>query len=324
MVHGAQEARPAPRGLWKRALRLLRRTPEPPPAEALREVRSLELRTRGLVDSLFSGGYASIFHGRGLEFSHVRSYQVGDDVRSIDWKVTARRGAPFVRQFVEERDLLVTLMVDVSGSGRFGPGERSPADVGAEIAAALAFAAARNNDRIALMLVSDRVEHFVAPASGRRHVVRLLADLVSFVPHGRGTDLSTGLDLLSRYRRDRSTVFVISDFIQSSPTSTFRDTLLRLAQTNDLVAIRLISGATLDLPDVGWVEMTDPESGRRVMFDAGRRKVREHYRHSVLRAQADTAALLGEVGAELVDVNTAGDPLAALSGFFRLRRGTYQ
>ncbi len=325
MVHGAQVVRRDPTSPWKRALRLLRRRDRAgPEADVLREVRRLELRTRGLVDSLFSGGYASIFHGRGLEFSHVRSYQVGDDVRSIDWKVTARRGAPFVRQFVEERDLLVTLMVDVSGSGRFGPGERSPAEVGSEIAAALAFAAARNNDRIALMLVSDRVEHFVPPASGRRHVVRLLADLVSFKPHGRGTDLSTGLDRLNRYKGDRATVFVISDFIQSSPASTFRETLLRLARTNDLVAIRLISGATLELPDVGWMETTDPETGRRVLFDAGRRKVREHYRHSVLRAQADTAALLGEVGAELVDVNTAGDPLAALSSFFRMRRGTHR
>lgn len=321
--HGAQGARSAPTSPWKRALRLLRRARDVPSEDALREVRRLELRTRGLVDSLFSGGYASIFRGRGLEFSHVRSYQVGDDVRSIDWKVTARRGSPFVRQFVEERDLLVTLVVDVSGSGRFGPGERSPAEVGAEVAAALAFAAARNNDRVALMLVSDRVEHFVPPASGRRHVVRLLADLVSFEPHGRGTDLGTGLDRLSRYRGDRSTVFVISDFIQSSPTSTFREALLRLARSNDLVAIRLISGATLELPDVGWVETTDPETGRRVMFDAGRRKVREHYRHSVLRAQADTAALLGEVGAELVDVDTSADPLAVLSAFFRMRRGVY-
>jgi uncharacterized protein (DUF58 family) len=287
-------------------------------------VRRLELRTRGLVDSLFAGGYASIFHGRGLAFSHVRSYQVGDDVRAIDWKVTARRGAPFVRQFVEERDLLVVLVVDVSGSGRYGPGERSPSDVAAEIAAALAFAAARNNDRIALLLVSDRVERFILPGSGRKHVVGLLAELVTHVPRGRGTDLSAALDRLSHRRGDRATVFVISDFIQSGPASPFRDALMRLARGNDLVAIRLITGATLELPDVGWVETTDPETGRRVMLDASRKKVREHYRHSVLRAQADTAALLGEVGAELVDVNTASDPLAVLSSFFRMRRGTYR
>jgi uncharacterized protein (DUF58 family) len=295
-----------------------------PSADTLREVRGLELRTRGLVDSLFAGGYASIFHGRGLEFSHVRSYQVGDDVRAIDWKVTARRGTPFVRQFVEERDLLVVLVVDVSGSGRFGPGERSPAEVAAEIAAALAFAAARNNDRIALLLVSDHVERFIPPGSGRRHVVHLLAEMITHVPRRRGTDLSTAFERLSRRRADRATVFVISDFIQSGAASPFRDALMRLARGNDLVAIRLISGAQIELPNVGWIETTDPETGRRVMIDASRKKVREHYRHSVLRAQADTAALLGEVGAELIDVNTASDPLAALASFFRMRRGTFK
>jgi uncharacterized protein (DUF58 family) len=310
---------------WRRALDWLR--PRPAPAispDVLREVRSLELRTRGLVDSMFAGGYASIFHGRGLEFSHVRSYQVGDDVRAIDWKVTARRGAPFVRQFVEERDLLVVLVVDVSGSGRFGPGERSPSEVAAEIAAALAFAAARNNDRIALLLVSDRVEHFIPPGSGRRHVVRILSEMLTHQPRGSGTDLSAALDRLSRRKGDRATVFVISDFIQSGPDTPFREALMRLARGNDLVAIRLITGAQLELPDVGWIETTDPETGRRVMIDASRKKVREHYRHSVLRAQADTAALLGEVGAELVDVNTASDPLGVLTGFFRTRRGTFK
>ncbi len=311
------------KGLGARLLRLVRGPDQDlPSVETLREVRRLELRTRGLVDSLFSGEYSSVFLGRGLEFSHVRRYQVGDDVRAIDWKVTARRGTPFVRQFVEERDLLVVLLVDVSGSGRFGPGERSAGEVAAEIAAALAFAAARNNDRICLLLVSDRVELFVAPGSGRRHVVRLLADLISHQPSGRGTDLSTGLDRLSRTLQGRGTVFVISDFIQSSPDSPFRETLMRLARAHDLVAIRLVTSATLELPDVGWVAMTDPETGRWVTLNTARRKVREHYRHSVLRAQADTAALLGEVGAELVDVNTAGDALAALSAFFRMRRGT--
>jgi uncharacterized protein (DUF58 family) len=310
-------------GVWNQALRLLKGTAEDSTsAEVLREVRRLELRTKGLVDTLFVGNYPSVFHGRGLEFSHVRDYQYGDDVRAIDWKVTARRGSPYVRQFVEERDLHVVLVVDVSGSGRFGPGERSPWEVAAEVAAAIAFAAARNNDRMSLLLVSDRVEHYIGPGSGRRHLLKLLSDLVSFSPRGKGTDLSTALDRLGRHRSDRATVFVISDFIQSGPESPFRSALLKLARANDLIGIRLVSGATLELPDVGWVEMTDPETGRRVVMNAGHKKVREHYRHSVLRAQADTAALLGEVGAELVDVNTASDPMAVLSSFFRTRRST--
>ncbi len=312
------------RSLGRRALRLLVRRPEGdlPSVDILRQVRRLELRTRGLVDSLFPGEYLSVFHGRGLEFSHVRGYQVGDDVRAIDWKVTARRGTPFVRQFVEERDLLLVLLVDVSGSGRFGPGERSAAEVAAEISAALAFAAVRNQDRVSLLLVSDRVEHFIPPGSGRKHVVGLLSDLISHKPRGRGTDLSIGLDWLSRTLSGRGTIFLISDFIQSNPGSPFRKTLIKLAGAHDLVAIRLVAEATLELPDVGWVELTDPETGRRVTLNTGRRKVREHYRHSVLRDQADTAALLGQVGAELVDINTAGDPVAALDSFFRMRRST--
>jgi hypothetical protein len=153
-------------------------------------------------------------------------------------------------------------------------------------------------------------------------MLNLLTDLVTFEPTGKGTDLSTALDRLGRHRADRATVFVISDFIQSGPDTPFRDALMKLARMNDLIAIRLLSAATLELPDVGWVEMTDPETGRRVVLNAGNKKVREHYRHSVLRAQADTAALLGEAGAELLDVNTAGDPLMDLSGFFRARRAT--
>ena len=191
----------------------------------------------------------------------------------------------------------------------------------AEVAAALAFATTLHNDRVSLVLVSDRVEHFVPSGSGRRHVFRLLTDLINHTPQGRGTDLSVGLNFLGDTLLGRATVFVISDFIQSSSESPFRKALMRVGSVHDLVAVRLLSAATLELPDVGWVEMNDPESGRRVMFNSGQRKVREEYHRSVLRAQADTAALLGEVGAELLDVDTASDPLAALTRFFRLRGG---
>jgi len=309
--------------LRKRVLQLLSRaTPEVASVDTFREVRRLELRTRGLVDSLFSGEYASVFHGRGLEFSHVRSYQIGDDVRSIDWKVTARRGSPFVRQFVEDRDLHVILVVDVSGSGRYGPGERSAAEIAAEISAALAFAAARNNDRISLLLVSDRVERFIPPGSGRRHVIHLLSELINHQPTGKGTDLSTALNRLSKTLKDRGTVFLISDFIQVGLESPFREALMRLATFNDLVAIRLRTEATLELPDVGWLEMTDPETGNRVMIDTTIQRVRDNYRQRGIRAQEDITTLLGEAGAELVNVDTASDPIAVLSSFFRMRRAT--
>lgn len=288
--------------------------------EVLRKVRRLELRTRGFVESLFSGEHLSRFHGRGLEFSHVRSYQAGDDVRAIDWKVTARRGTPFVRQFVEERDLLVVLMVDVSASGWYGPGERSAAEVAAEIAAALAFAATQKHDRLALLLVSDRVEHFVRPGSGRRHVFRLLGDLLSHRPQGTGTNLKAGLDRVALSMSGRAVVFVISDFIHGGREAPFREALGRVARAHDVVAIRLASVATDELPDVGWVELTDPETGRRALINTGSRRLRDRYRRSVRQAQAAIAAHLTEVGTELIDVDTTTDPLAVLSQFFRRRR----
>jgi uncharacterized protein (DUF58 family) len=298
------------------------RTPLTP--EVLRKVRSLGVRTRGLVDSLFMGEYAAVFSGRGLEFSSVRDYQPGDDVRAIDWKVTARRQSPFVRQFVEERNLLGVLMVDISASGQYGPGERSAGEVAEEVAAALAFAASRQSDRVGLLLVSDRVEFVLRPASGPRHLVRLVATLLSHRPQRTGTDLTPGLEWINASINHRATVFMISDFIQSPGGSAFRQALTRVASTHDLIAVRLASRAADELPDVGWVEMTDPESGRRVVMNTGSRRIRERYKHSVLQARADMALLLTQVGADLVDVNTATDHLMVLADFFRRRQRANQ
>lgn len=288
-------------------------------AELLRKVRRLDLRTRGFVESLFNGEYLSVFLGRGMEFSHVRGYQFGDDVRAIDWKVTARRGSAYVRQFVEERDMLVGLLVDVSASGRFGPGKPSTGEAAAEIAAALAFAATRNNDRVSLILSSDRVEHFTPPGSGRRHVVRLLSTLLSHRPRGRRTDLTAALERATQSFPGRATVFIISDFIQDHRDSSFKAALGRAARRHDIVAVRLSAAAADELPNVGWVEMTDPESGRRVVIDSGSNRVREHYRRSVQRGRVEMATALGDAGVEIVDIDTASDPLALLTAFFRRR-----
>jgi uncharacterized protein (DUF58 family) len=290
--------------------------------ELLRKVRQLELTTRGFVESLFSGEYLSVFHGRGMDFSHVRSYQPGDDVRAIDWKVTARRGEPFVRQFVEERDLLVMLVVDVSGSGRLGPGELSAGDVAARIAAALAFAANRNNDRVGLVLVSDRIEGYVPPGSGRRHVIRLLSDLVSHLrpKHRAGTDLSVALDHLARFVAGRALVFVISDFIQDHRGESFRSTVRRAARAHDVIAVRLSSRATESLPNVGWAEVNDPETGNRVLIDTGSRAVRQRFQRRMQQSRAELATTLAEAGSEVIEIDTEGDPLAPLANFFRMRR----
>jgi uncharacterized protein (DUF58 family) len=289
-------------------------------AEALAHVHRLEIRTRGLVESLFSGEYTSVFQGRGLDFAQVRQYQPGDDVRAIDWKVTARRGEPYVRQFVEERDLVVALVVDVSASGRLGPGEKSGAEAAAEIAAALTFAATRNNDRTTLLLVSDRVEHVEPVGSGRRHAVRSLAALVSHSTAGRRTDLAVGLDRISRTLKARATVFLISDFIEDFGSPRFRDSLTRAPRLHDVVAVRLGSRAMAELPDVGWIEMTDAESGRRVTVDTGSPAVRERFRRGVTRARAEVSALFAELGIESIEVDTDADPLAPVAEYFRRRR----
>jgi uncharacterized protein (DUF58 family) len=290
-------------------------------AEALARVRRLDLRTRWLVDSLLAGEYRSVFTGRGMEFSHVREYQYGDDIRQIDWKVTARRGGtPYVRRFVEERDLVVMLVVDISGSGVFGPGERGVSEVAAEIAAALAFAAVRNNDRVGLLLISDREELFIAPASGRTHVLRLLLRMVSHRPQGTGTDLAMALERIERAIPGKGMVFIISDFIQDSRNERYRSAVGRIARRHDLVAVRLGGMASSELPNVGWVELLDPESGRRVTVDTGSRRVRDRYRRSLAAVRLELADLLGEVGAGLIEVDTALDPLLPIAGFFRRRR----
>ncbi len=292
----------------------------PPSPEVLRAILRLDLHTRRFVESLFTGEYSSVFHGRGFEFSHVRAYQPGDDVRSIDWRVTARRGIPYVRQFVEERDLFVVLLVDISASGRLGPGKKSAADIATEIAAALAFAAVRRNDRVAMLLVTDRVEQTVRAGSGQRHVVRMLSTLLSFRPRGRGTNLAVGLEAIGRSFSGRSAVFVLSDFIDVGPEASFRQVMGRVARRHDVIAVRLLGRSTDELPDAGWVEMTDPETGRRIVLNTGNRRVRERYRRGVQRAHAAMASLLTEAGAELLDIDTATDPLLALTDFFRRRQ----
>lgn len=289
--------------------------------EILQRVRSLEVRTRGLVESLFSGDHPSVFHGRGFEFSFVRPYQPGDDIRSIDWRVTARRNSPYVRQFVEERDLLVVLIVDVSASGRLGAGEHSAGEVAAEVAAAIAFAAARQNDRFSLVLVSDEVEHILPAGTGRKHAIRLLADLLEHQPRSPRTDLTPALSWIRRSLHRRATLFLVSDFIHPTESRAFQGALNRAARHHDLVGVRIGSPASDRLPDVGWVELTDPESGARTVVNTGDRRIRERFQAEVRESRAEMADLLTRAGADLVDVSTATDPLLALGGFFHRRRG---
>jgi uncharacterized protein (DUF58 family) len=288
--------------------------------EVSSQLRRIELSTRGLVESLFSGEYQSVFKGRGLEFSDVREYQPGDDVRSIDWNVTARRGRPFIKEFVEERQLTALVMVDLSASKSFGTGEKSNALIASEIAAILALAATSNNDRVGLLLVTDHVEHFVPPDTGRRHALRMVLELLAFEPDGRRTALSTGLSYANKVLRQRTTVFLISDFlVDESADPDLGHAMRRLAWDHDLVPIRLTDPRTYELPNVGLLAMVDPENGLRRVVNTADAEVRRGYRVKAEEQRQAVDDTFRDLQLHAVDIDTTDEYLPPLIGFFRRR-----
>jgi uncharacterized protein (DUF58 family) len=273
-----------------------------------------------MVESLFSGEYHSIFKGRGLEFSDVREYQPGDDVRAIDWAVTARRGKLFIKEFVEERQLSTLVIVDLSASKSFGTGTKDNATVAAEIAAILSLAATSNNDRAGMLLVTDRVEHFIPPDTGRRHAMRLVLELLAFQPAGRGTRLSEAMRYAERVLRQRSTVFVISDFMTSPDADEdLAHAARKLAWDHDVVPIRLTDPAATRLPKVGMLAVNDPETGRRHVVNTSRRSVRERFAESAETSRTTMDALFRDLQLDTIDLDTTEDYLPPLIGFFRRR-----
>ena len=288
--------------------------------EIAAQARRIELRTRGLVESLFSGEYHSVFKGRGLEFSDVREYQPGDDVRAIDWNVTARRGHPFVKEFVEERELTALLVVDLSASKEFGTGDKDNATIAIEIAAILALAAAGNNDRVGMLLLTDRVELFVPPDSGRRHVLRLIMELLAFRPTGRATRLSVGLEYALRILHHRAVVFLVSDFLtDSSVDPEFEHAARRLSRDHDLVPIRLTDAGGETLPDVGLLALVDPETGQRYVVDTSSSGTRDTYTEQKEAQRTLLTSFFRELRLDIIEVRTEDDYVPALISFFRRR-----
>jgi uncharacterized protein (DUF58 family) len=300
-----------------------RNAPRPSVAELVQRVRLLEIQTRHLVNDIFSGEYTSVFKGRGVEFSEVREYQPGDDVRTIDWNVTARRGTPYVKRFVEERELTVILAVDGSASTRFGTQGQLKRERAAEIAAVLGLAASRNNDRAGALLFAEGVEAYVPPRKGKTHVLRLVRDILTFDPPTRGTDLGAAIEFLSRVLRRRSVVFLLSDFLDRG----YERALRVLAARHDVIALVLEDRRDLALPDIGLIEVVEPESGSRRWLDTGSRRVRRAYAEAGARAAAERAAILQRAGVEAVAIDTLADYVEPLRRFFerreraRLRRG---
>lgn len=285
------------------------------PPEILRQVKRIELRTRGLVNSRFTGEYHSVFKGMGMEFAEVREYQPGDEVRTIDWNVSARMRRLFVKRFVEERELTVMLLVDCSGSSRGGAGERDKQGVAAELAAVLALTATRNNDRVGLLLHSDRVEHVVPPRKGRRHALRLVRDVLAWPSGARGTDLGAAFDYAARLLGHRSIVFVLSDFISGD----IEKPLTRLAQRHDVVAVVLDDPAERTLPDAGVVRLVDAESGRLAEVDTSAAVVRARYAAAIRAEQAARQSLLRRLAVDEVLVRLERGYVEPLLQFFRAR-----
>lgn len=288
--------------------------------EVTAQLKRIELTTRGLVESLFSGEYHSVFKGRGLEFSDVREYQPGDDVRAIDWNVTARRGRLFIKELVEERQLNALIIVDLSASNTFGTGAASLARIAAEIAAILALAATANNDRVGLLLVTDHVEHFVPPDTGRRHALRLVLELLAYRPRGRGTALSEGLGYAQKVLRQRTTVFLISDFLTGKGADpALPHAARRLAWHHDLVPIRLGDPRSGELPNVGMFAVSDPESGERRVVNTGSKRVRDAFRKGAEANHREIDEMFRELRLDVVDIDSTEEYLPPLIGFFRRR-----
>ena len=285
------------------------------PHEVIRQIRRLQLKARRAVESLMGGEYHSVFKGSGIAFDEVREYQPGDDIRSIDWNVTARMGHPFVKRFIEERELTVMLLVDVSGSQQFGTLAQQKREVAAELAAVLAFSAVSNNDRVGLIQFTDQVERFVPPRKGTRHVLRLIRDVLFFQPVRRGTSLREGLDFLNRVLRRRVIVFLMSDFLDDN----FERAYKRAGRRHDLVSVRITDPREEALPAVGLVQLEDCETGARRLVDTGSRAVRRHFEEAARKRREDMLQLARAAGTDLIEVSTDGGHLDALLRFFRLR-----
>jgi uncharacterized protein (DUF58 family) len=288
------------------------------PRELIKKIRRIEIVTARAAQNQLAGAYHSVFKGLGMAFSEVRQYQPGDDVRLIDWNVTARMADAYVKLFVEEREMTVMLLVDASGSGTFGSREQAKREVAAEIAALLAFSAIKNNDRIGLIVFTDRVEKFVPPKKGRKHVLALISEILTFQPRSRRTDLRAGLEFLTRVARRRSVAFLVSDFIVEGGAAGYEKALSIAKRKHDLVPVTIADPMEEELPRVGYVYFEDVETGEVVSFDTTG-KARRRYEAMVRRARDERDALFRRYDMDFVSVRTDRPYVAALVTFFRAR-----
>lgn len=283
--------------------------------EILKKVRMIEIRTRRLVNDLFSGEYHSIFKGRGMEFDEVREYQVGDDVRMIDWNVTARSGAPFIKKFTEERELSVVFLIDASGSQHFGSGRHLKSELAAELTALLSLAAIKNNDKVGMIIFTDKIEKFVPPNKGRQHVLRLIREVLYFEPEGKDTNISSALEYFLNVIKRRSVVFLISDFYAES----FERELMLAGRKHDLVAIRLTDPREMEMPSSGLVYLEDAETGRPLWVDTRDAEFRRQFAENRRIELEQIEKMFKQNKVDFIDLETSKSYIEPLIKFFKMR-----
>lgn len=281
--------------------------------ELLRQVRRLEIKTRALTNNIFAGEYHSAFKGRGMSFAEVREYQPGDDIRDIDWNVTARMNHPYVKVFEEERELTLMLLIDLSASQAFGTQGRTQRELSAEVAATLAFSAMQNNDKVGVIFFTDRIEKFIPPQKGRKHILFIIRELLSFEPAGKRTDVSIAVEYLMRVITKRSITFLISDFLD---TKDFSRPLLVAARKHDLVGLRVFDPRMAELPDVGLLKVVDAETGHEQYVDTSSRIVRDHQKRWWALEESRLSQLFRMNGVDFVSMSTEGDYVRPLMNLF--------
>ncbi|MDH5678391.1 MAG: DUF58 domain-containing protein [Nitrospinota bacterium] len=296
----------------------------PPPDEATQreenrtlpeKIREIEIRARKVVNSLFSGEYHSVFKGMGLMYAESRPYQPGDDVRAMDWKVTARTGQPFIKVFHEERELTLMLMVDMSGSGHFGSQRKFKSETAAELCAALAFSAIRNNDKVGLIAFTHQVELFIAPRKGRSHALRLIREILYFKPEGKGTNIRAALEFMSRVISKKSIAFLVSDLRDEG----YDKAMAAMGKKHDLIAVRVFDKREESLPDVGYLAVEDAETGERMVIDTSDPALRESFAQATARTNKRKSKDLAAAGVDEVAVDAGGSYVEPLVKFFKLR-----
>ena len=286
-------------------------------SELLKKVRKIEIKTRGLSNQIFSGEYHSAFKGRGMAFSEVREYQHGDEIRTIDWNVTARFGHPYVKIFEEEREMTVMLLVDVSGSKEFGTQEKSKQELATEICAVLAFSAIQNNDKVGVIFFSDIIEKYIPPKKGKSHILMIIRDLIDFEPKSKGTDIGLALKFFTNVIKKRSTSFLISDFVDDK---SYEDALKIANKKHDLIALHIYDKAEEDLPNLGLIPLIDAETNQLKWVNSSNKDVRIHYKAEALRRKDQLKNTLRRSGVDNAEIATEGNYIKPLMNLFK-RRG---